>query len=239
LGFDITVLEISMHRVPTLLRLSLAAAALMTGQQAAASTIVDVSAANGTGSTVALAAGTYTVKLPGRAGGGAFDVWSPWTTSTGCNAIGADCTQGYAGAFAIDFGFGTGTFNGIDGFQHGFVAAPGNSGLYETSALALAAYRTLPYSRAPLPQATDLAAYSLVGGPIQFTLASAQQVRFFIVDNPYGDNREGISLSLETMTGRGGIPEPATWAMMIMGFGLIGGALRQRKAKFSYRLAPA
>lgn len=28
----------------------------------------------------------------------------------------------------------------------------------------------------------------------------------------------------------GAIPEPATWAMMIMGFGLIGGALRQRKA---------
>lgn len=29
----------------------------------------------------------------------------------------------------------------------------------------------------------------------------------------------------------GAVPEPATWAMMLTGFGLVGGALRQRKAK--------
>ena len=42
-----------------------------------------------------------------------------------------------------------------------------------------------------------------------------------------GDNigplLDNVSLSV------GAIPEPATWAMMIMGFGLIGGALRSRK----------
>ena len=30
--------------------------------------------------------------------------------------------------------------------------------------------------------------------------------------------------------GPGAVPEPATWAMLILGFGLIGGALRRRKA---------
>lgn len=33
------------------------------------------------------------------------------------------------------------------------------------------------------------------------------------------------------------VPEPATWAMMIMGFGLIGGAMRSRQSKLSVRFA--
>ena len=31
-----------------------------------------------------------------------------------------------------------------------------------------------------------------------------------------------------------GVPEPATWAMMIAGFGLVGGAMRRRKATVSF-----
>ena len=30
--------------------------------------------------------------------------------------------------------------------------------------------------------------------------------------------------------GGGGVPEPATWAMMLIGFGIVGGAVRGRKA---------
>lgn len=33
---------------------------------------------------------------------------------------------------------------------------------------------------------------------------------------------------------RGGVPEPATWALMILGFGAIGGALRQRRVSVAY-----
>ena len=33
---------------------------------------------------------------------------------------------------------------------------------------------------------------------------------------------------------RGGVPEPATWALMILGFGAIGGALRRRGANVAY-----
>lgn len=34
----------------------------------------------------------------------------------------------------------------------------------------------------------------------------------------------------------GGVPEPATWAMLIMGFGVVGGALR-RRARMAFRFA--
>lgn len=33
---------------------------------------------------------------------------------------------------------------------------------------------------------------------------------------------------------RGGVPEPATWALMILGFGAIGGALRRRQHKLAF-----
>jgi hypothetical protein len=34
----------------------------------------------------------------------------------------------------------------------------------------------------------------------------------------------------------GAVPEPATWAMMVMGFGLVGGAMRRRR-KVAVRFA--
>ncbi len=37
----------------------------------------------------------------------------------------------------------------------------------------------------------------------------------------------------------GGIPEPATWAMMILGFGMIGGAMRARRPPIKRPLVPA
>ena len=40
-----------------------------------------------------------------------------------------------------------------------------------------------------------------------------------------------------TPTVTAGVPEPATWAMMIMGFGLIGAGLRRRSVKVAYQTA--
>jgi hypothetical protein len=52
-----------------------------------------------------------------------------------------------------------------------------------------------------------------------------QNFSAFLRDKPVTDNFGGISLSLAS------VPEPATWAMMIMGFGLIGGAYRSRRTQ--------
>jgi hypothetical protein len=47
-------------------------------------------------------------------------------------------------------------------------------------------------------------------------------------DQGLGDEAWGISNLVVTGVGRevGGVPEPSTWAMMLLGFGLLGGALR-------------
>ena len=50
--------------------------------------------------------------------------------------------------------------------------------------------------------------------------------------NPYGDGRDVAWYSVADITYflTGGVPEPATWVMMIAGFGLVGTAMRRRRA---------
>lgn len=40
---------------------------------------------------------------------------------------------------------------------------------------------------------------------------------------------DNIQLTTRLIQAAGGVPEPATWALMIMGFGAVGGAMRRRK----------
>ncbi len=49
--------------------------------------------------------------------------------------------------------------------------------------------------------------------------------------NPYGDGRDVAWYSVADITYfLTGVPEPATWAMMIAGFGLVGTAMRRRRS---------
>ena len=59
--------------------------------------------------------------------------------------------------------------------------------------------------------------------------AGGQEVGFYIFDPNPRDNRGGVSIGIAA------VPEPATWAMMIMGFGLIGGAYRSRRTQAKLR----
>ncbi len=60
-----------------------------------------------------------------------------------------------------------------------------------------------------------------------------------IFDVPSVDPREYYSIALYTngRVGPGAVPEPATWAMMIGGFGAIGGTMRYRRRKTSVSFA--
>jgi hypothetical protein len=71
-------------------------------------------------------------------------------------------------------------------------------------------------------------------GTITFAFAGPQSsitlddfvTRFQSIEPAQNGGTSGIGLPVT-----GIVPEPATWAMMILGFGMIGGALRSRKAQ--------
>lgn len=44
-----------------------------------------------------------------------------------------------------------------------------------------------------------------------------------------GTNSPGTQTATFTFGGRGAVPEPATWAMMLIGFGAVGASMRRRK----------
>ena len=54
-------------------------------------------------------------------------------------------------------------------------------------------------------------------------------LELFYWDSNNGDNTEHVTASI-TQPGGGGVPEPATWTMLISGFGLAGAMLRRRRA---------
>ncbi len=197
----------------------------------AATTFVDVSALGPNGTVVALAAGTYTINFVDRSGVGGYTAWNPWTNVSGCNGDGGNCANGWSLSLAIDYGFGTDTFNHVDGFQYGQLALPGDNHNYATAAAALAQFQTAPIAYAPLATATDISTYLPTSNPISFTLAAAQNVNFFILDYPYNDNAGGVSFALDDGIAppTGAVPEPATWALLVAGFAVIGSALRRRQ----------
>lgn len=75
---------------------------------------------------------------------------------------------------------------------------------------------------------------SLSGGSLAFNLFDLDPA-----DNFY-DFTQGVDGSLinvgqgPVVTPPGGVPEPATWAMMLLGFGAVGTAIRRRRSELSY-----
>lgn len=65
--------------------------------------------------------------------------------------------------------------------------------------------------------------------------ANITSVRFTEADD-YASNDFAIG-PLQLMDGVSGVPEPATWGMMLIGFGAIGGAMRRRNRLARGRLA--
>lgn len=89
----------------------------------------------------------------------------------------------------------------------------------------------LPTVPAAAPYSQESADYRVRNFPILYTYEiSTENSLFRVLDGD--DAMEVISRSNSTITGRAtlrAVPEPATWAMMICGFGLAGAALRRRK----------
>ena len=68
---------------------------------------------------------------------------------------------------------------------------------------------------------------------LSFTATSAGSIRGF-VGTGSADNIGPILDNFRIDITPGAVPEPATWAMMIAGFGLVGASMRRRAAKVSF-----
>jgi hypothetical protein len=80
-------------------------------------------------------------------------------------------------------------------------------------------------SASPATTWTHFSSASTAGitGPVDFVFeynSFGQPAKDFVVDRVY----------FATTADAGGVPEPATWTMMIAGFGLAGAALRRRQS---------
>jgi hypothetical protein len=85
---------------------------------------------------------------------------------------------------------------------------------------------TLLYSGA-LP-ATTLGA-SVSYGPLASTLASGGTLDFVVSNGVGGHGFDGTGVAATITTNANVVPEPATWAMMVGGFGLLGAASRRQR----------
>ena len=71
--------------------------------------------------------------------------------------------------------------------------------------------------------------YQLLGTSFTGSFASAGTLQLFYWDSNNGDNTGTVAADVVTRQG-GAVPEPATWMMMLAGFGGAGLALRRRRA---------
>jgi len=74
----------------------------------------------------------------------------------------------------------------------------------------------------------------LAGGPITFTaLGTSATLTFLDATAPGGGGPSNLALDAISVSGPsvgGSVPEPATWGLMLLGFGLMGATVRARRA---------
>jgi hypothetical protein len=181
------------------------AVSLATAASAATPILVDISGASDVGTTVNLAAGTYNVSFIDNTAAGGFNGFSFWSNTSGC-ASSSNCAQGFTELFEVVDGGSTTQFIKLDS------STVNGYNIYDTAADALAGYQAGGVS--------EIVDGVNEGQSTRFTLTAPTSLNFVIQDSYYPDNRGGVSIALSA------VPEPSTWAMMLVGFGGLGAAMR-------------
>ncbi len=188
---------------------AVAAGALMASSAQAA--ILNISATSTTPVLYTFDPGTYLIQWIGTADGGAYDGWNPSCPS-------GDCSSGWREVFAATTD--TGPHPSIDSFS-----IPGPT--FSSALAALAAFQSAPFvidaEASWNGSSYVLTGTQMIAQPWHITIAAPTTVSFFIAEPTKEDNFGGVSLRISA------VPEPATWAMMILGMGGVGMALRQRR----------
>lgn len=195
----------------------------------------DIYGGRGPGASLAIAwdneSVLTTLDLFRRAGSGSFD------PATGERYIQLDPNR--TALFSVDgvnpFGgvtantqFSTGDYNG-DGNQashwkDGFGYADANGCFVATSTQIGIMDPTSGGCQMGIVTALDLAAFDAIGYNLDFDVLDKTGYQFSSAD-------------IFRLAGTAGVPEPTTWAMMIIGFGFVGGAMRLRTRRTIVRFA--
>lgn len=171
---------------------------------------------------------TETLDLPAYGSTGPRVLQSTSSFTTGVKLTGADEVSnpsGWANGFDVSLDTVAKTItltgDGFNDYQTIFVDIAGITGLDITGLTAIDAYG-----------ATGNAGYSY-GNSLSFT-GSTLHIGFSADDvagGGYFDITRGSSVfSYTTGAATGAVPEPATWAMMLAGFGMVGLAARRRSS---------
>jgi PEP-CTERM motif-containing protein len=177
--------------------------------------IVDVNAQTATGlnpATFTFTPGTYQIEYVGTADGGAYDAYKLCSTC----------------AWQLNLLY----FEPDEPVQPDLVRIGSPTGVgFATAADALAGFQgpSLLLTTIPYPYSGAGASSLLVANPWIVEIEDTVTVGLFIGDQgDRTDNVGGASLRISAV----GVPEPSTWALMILGFGAAGAVLRRRRATF-------
>ena len=157
-----------------------------------------------------------------------------------------------ASAYSVTFsGAGTGRYNGADGLQSGVAAPPPGTGSYYASVLSggkmtlttplisqLSIYMGSPddFNQIVFHYAgggsDTLTGLQLAGGAFNGDQLVGRRMTY-----DFGGQKvtsveftsSGNSFEFDNIATTSAVPEPATWAMMITGFGMAGAAMRRRR----------
>lgn len=188
----------------TTLARAVAVAAIAGCTVANAATIIDIESTNPFGTTLSLAAGTYSLSYIGQADGGRYNAWTAWSPGGDCGGGPGSCPNGFINELRIE----------------GVTADPLYIGdhfnpIWPTAAEALQAAKT-QHSPFTLTLTDPTTVRFLVGEGAQFAQTG--------VDGPaWRDNSGGLSLTISA------VPEPGPAALMFAGLLLLGGTVRRRQ----------
>ena len=174
------------------------------------------------------------------AGAGFVAFTSAQYQTSGCPIGGTNCYVGPSSFLGVYFAPSDGTYQGADLLASEVTFHPGNEGQQiglQFVAATAGTYRFTGAFRAAdapngngvtytTPEGTNLLGVRPATAPFNFTrtLGAGEAAQFTVGYNGADAfDTTGFRLSVA------GVPEPATWALMIMGFGAVGGSLRARR----------
>jgi hypothetical protein len=180
-----------------------AAGLAMAGGAQAATVIVDAQANSSTGGTGAVTGLTLSLGELFQVLVNPNDLWNAGTPPRWSNADGL--THNIFATGTDDSGAAAGT---LIGMNYGFRTVAGFSAPYGALVGEIGGV------------------FHLIGTNFNGAAWNAGNLNLYYWDSNSADNSQYITAEV---SGSAAVPEPATWAFMIVGFGLMGGALRARR----------